>query len=209
MSGTPDRSLDDLGAVALLLGRSPAGSFSVCLRRPDGMPAVIKNGPLLFDGTPMPTRFWLVDPVLRDEVSRLEAAGGVRYAADRVSPDAVADAHARYAVERDAALPRGHTGPAPSGGVGGTRRGVKCLHAHLAWYLCGGDDQVGRWTADQLGVSPPSGDAYHPTGRGGRCNPAAVAGGDRPDLGRPPRIPDGNGRSRSGSVPRRSDLCRS
>jgi exopolyphosphatase/guanosine-5'-triphosphate,3'-diphosphate pyrophosphatase len=117
------------------------------------MPAVIKNGPLLFDGTPMPTRFWLVDPALRDAVSRLEAAGGVRHAAGRVSQDEVADAHARYAVERDAALPHGHTGPAPSGGVGGTRRGVKCLHAHLAWYLCGGDDPVGRWTAEQLGVS--------------------------------------------------------
>ena len=40
----------------------------------------------------------------------------------------------------------------PSGGVGGTRRGVKCLHAHLAWYLAGGDDPVGRWTAHQLAV---------------------------------------------------------
>ena len=25
----------------------------------------------------------------------------------------------------------------PTGGVGGTRRGVKCLHAHYAWYLAG------------------------------------------------------------------------
>ena len=86
MSRTPNRSLDDVRAVALLLGRPPAGSFSVCLRRPDGMPAVIKNGPLLFDGTPMPTRFWLVDPALRDAVSRLEAAGvQIHYAADAVN----------------------------------------------------------------------------------------------------------------------------
>ena len=53
-------------------------------------------------------------------------------------------------AERDAALPRGHTGPTPSGGVGGTRIGVKCLHAHYAWYLAGGDDPVGRWVAAQL-----------------------------------------------------------
>jgi uncharacterized protein len=66
---------------------------------------------------------------------------------------AVAAAHARYAAERDRALPDGHTGPRPSGGVGGTRRGVKCLHAHLAWFLAGGDDPVGRWVADQLAVS--------------------------------------------------------
>ncbi len=154
MSGSEPPALDDLRAVELLLGRPPAGSFSVCLRRPDGTPAVIKNAPLLFDRTPMPTRFWLVDPALRDAVSRLEAAGGVRHAEGLVSPVALEEAHARYAAERDAALPRDHTGPAPSGGVGGTRRGVKCLHAHLAWYLSGGADPVGRWTAEHLGVSP-------------------------------------------------------
>jgi hypothetical protein len=27
---------------------------------------------------------------------------------------------------------------------------VKCLHAHYAWYLAGGDDPVGRWVADHL-----------------------------------------------------------
>jgi hypothetical protein len=35
--------------------------------------------------------------------------------------------------------------------VGGTRVGVKCLHAHYAWYLAGGDDPVGRWVAAHLG----------------------------------------------------------
>jgi len=149
---SPIRNADDLRAVALLLGRPPAGSFTVRLRRPDGTPAVIENAPLLSDGTPMPTRFWLVDPALREAVSRLEAAGGVRHAERAVAPAAVAEAHVRYAAVRDAALPPGHTGPAPSGGVGGTRRGVKCLHAHLAWYLSGGDDPVGRWTAEELGV---------------------------------------------------------
>jgi hypothetical protein len=28
---------------------------------------------------------------------------------------------------------------------------VKCLHAHYAWYLAGGDDPVGRWVAEQVG----------------------------------------------------------
>ena len=113
---------------------------------------VIANAPLLDDGTPMPTRFWLVDPALRDAVSRLEAGGGVRKAEAAVDPDALAQAHLRYAVEREATLPPGHTGPRPSGGVGGTRVGVKCLHAHLAWSLVGGDDPVGRWVLDQLGI---------------------------------------------------------
>jgi hypothetical protein len=85
-------------------------------------------------------------------VSRLESIGGVKEAEATVDQDAVEAAHARYAAERDRELPEGHTGPLPSGGVGGTRRGVKCLHAHFAWYLAGGDDPIGLWVAEQLGV---------------------------------------------------------
>jgi len=140
----------DREAVTRLLGRVPTGAFSVALRGPDGQPAVIVNAPLLDDGTPMPTRFWLVDATLREAVSRLEAGGGVRRAEAALDPAAVAEAHARYAAERDRALAPGHEGPRPSGGVGGTRQGVKCLHAHLAWVLVGGEDPVGRWVVEQL-----------------------------------------------------------
>jgi exopolyphosphatase/guanosine-5'-triphosphate,3'-diphosphate pyrophosphatase len=138
---------DDRDEVAVLLGRPPRGRFEVVVRDSEGQPTVIRNEPLLQDGTPMPTRWWLVDPALRAAVSRLEAAGGVRAAEAAVDPGELAAAHARYAAERDGALPSGHNGPRPTGGVGGTRRGVKCLHAHLAWFLAGGDDPVGRWVA--------------------------------------------------------------
>ena len=57
---------------------------------------------------------------------------------------------AGYAAERDAALPPHHEGPRPNGGVGGTRVGVKCLHAHYAWFLAGGDDPVGAWVHAHL-----------------------------------------------------------
>lgn len=140
----------DRDVVAALLGRPPQGAFDVVVRNDDGQPVVIRNAPFLEDGTPMPTRYWLVDEDLRKAVSGLEAAGGVREAAAAVDPAELAEAHARYAAERDAAIPPGHTGPRPSGGVGGTRQGVKCLHAHLAWHLAGGDDPVGRWVAERL-----------------------------------------------------------
>lgn len=143
-------ALDDLEAVTLLLGREPQGDFEVVVRRPDGRPVVILNAPLLADGTPMPTRYWLVDDDLRRAVSTLEAAGGVRAAEAAVDPAEVAAAHARYAAERDTALPAGYAGPRPSGGVAGTRKGVKCLHAHLAWHLAGGDDPIGRWVEENL-----------------------------------------------------------
>jgi hypothetical protein len=126
----------------------------VVVRSDDGSPAVIANAPFLGDGTPMPTRYWLVDPTLREAVSRVESSGGVRQAEAAVAAEEVADAHARYAAERDALIPVGHRGPRPSGGVGGTRQGVKCLHAHLAWWLTGADDPVGEWTAVQVGLHP-------------------------------------------------------
>jgi hypothetical protein len=98
----------------------------------------------------MPTRYWLLAPRLVRQVATLEAAGGVRRAEAAVDRDALLAAHAAYAAERDAAIPADHAGPRPSGGVGGTRTGVKCLHAHYAWYLAGGDDPVGRWVEEQL-----------------------------------------------------------
>ena len=64
--------------------------------------------------------------------------------------DAIAAAHDAYAAERDAALPAGWDGPRPTAGVGGTRQGIKCLHAHYAWFLAGGPDPVGAWVADAL-----------------------------------------------------------
>lgn len=140
----------DLSMVAELLGRAPQGRFDVVVRRPDGTPAVIENEPVLPDGRPMPTRWWLIDPELCRRVGTLEAEGGVRDAEAEVGLDAMTDAHSRYEALRDDAIPDSHDGPRPSGGVGGTRRGGKCLHAHLAWWLAGGDDPTGAWVAQRL-----------------------------------------------------------
>lgn len=148
--------IDDCKQVAALLGRQPRGAWEVAVRDRDGAPVVIRNHPLLDDGTPMPTRWWLVGRAERVGVSRLEAAGGVREAEALVPPGDLADAHRRYAAARDTAIPPGHQGPRPSGGVGGTRRGVKCLHAHLAWFLAGGDDPVGAWVAARLESQVPA-----------------------------------------------------
>ncbi|HTW98510.1 MAG TPA: DUF501 domain-containing protein, partial [Acidimicrobiales bacterium] len=147
-AGTPKPS--DVEAVAALLGRRPAGAFSVAVRDGKGGPVVIENAPLLDDGTPMPTRWWLVGRSEREAVSRLESAGGVAAAEAAIPAEVIAAAHGRYAAGRDALLPPGHAGPRPSGGVGGTKQGVKCLHAHLAAYLAGDGDPVGRWTAGRL-----------------------------------------------------------
>ncbi len=143
-------SQDDVNAVRTLLGRPPKCSFAVVVRDAEGAPAVIANAAVAADGTPMPTRYWLLDPELRVAVAALESRGGVREAEAAVPPELLAAAHARYARERDRLVPPDYRGPVPRGGVGGTRQGVKCLHAHLAWWLVGGNDPVGGWVVEHL-----------------------------------------------------------
>lgn len=144
-------SAEDIAVVTELLGRAPAARFEVAVRSPEtGRPIVIRNAPLLRDGTPMPTRYWLVDPKLSAVISRIEAGGGVREAERAVDPEALLAAHAAYAAERDAEISASHVGPRPSGGVAGTRTGVKCLHAHYAAHLAGCTDPVGTWVASRI-----------------------------------------------------------
>lgn len=146
-------SARDLETVTALLGRAPQGDFEVVVRDAAGGPVVLRNAPFLHDGTPMPTRYWLVGREEVRVVGRLEGAGGVRRAEAEVPAADVAAAHHRYEADRDAEVPADHVGPRPSGGVGGTREGVKCLHAHYAFHLAGGDDAVGRWVAEHLAAA--------------------------------------------------------
>jgi hypothetical protein len=144
-----DASDDDQVLVEALIGRPLAGRFAVVVRGGDGRPIVIENEPHLRDGTPMPTLFWLVDPQLHDAVSRLESDGGVHRFEELVDADELQRTHDDYARRRRDATVRIDLVQA-SGGVGGTRVGVKCLHAHLANFLVGARDPVGELVATDL-----------------------------------------------------------
>jgi len=141
----------DLRTVAEQLGREPTIPFTVVARCAPGHPLVIRNAPLDGDGKPFPTTFWLTCPSAVRSVSRLEAEGWIgrlneRIEADPAFAEAVARAHADYARERA----RNEPAAAAHGGVGGTRTGLKCLHAHYANHLAGGDDVVGAWVAERV-----------------------------------------------------------
>jgi exopolyphosphatase / guanosine-5'-triphosphate,3'-diphosphate pyrophosphatase len=138
----------DLRIVAEQLGRRPTVRFTVVARCPGGHPLVIRNAPVDERGDPFPTTFWLTCPDAVRAVSRLEAEGWItrlnqRLEADPGFAEAVAHAHAEYARERARDDPSAER----HGGVGGTRKGLKCLHAHYANHLAGGDDVVGAWVA--------------------------------------------------------------
>ena len=149
LAGEPP-SATDLDDVTRLIGRVPQGDFRVVVRAKNNEPVVLLNAPLLDDGTPMPTLYWLVGSAEVYAVSQLEANGAVDEVEELIGLDVIDAIHASYAQRRDSLIPTSHTGHRPSAGVGGTRRGVKCLHAHFAHWLAGGNDAVGEWVAQQL-----------------------------------------------------------
>ena len=140
--------MNDRATASAQIGRPVRSEVEVELRCPLDLPIVISVPPLLEDGTPFPTRYWLSCPLAQKRVGRLEAAGGVR-AMDRLieaNSAFAADmeaAHERYAVERDVLVPA-DVPHRPSGGVAGSSGGIKCLHAHLADKLAGNSNPVGR-----------------------------------------------------------------
>ena len=112
---------------------------------------MIRNAPLDASGDPFPTTYWLTCPGAARAVSRVESEGAIatlnaRSEEDPAFRDAIDRAHAAYAADRA----RDHPDAIAWGGVGGTRRGIKCLHAHLAYHLAGGDDPVGAWVAARV-----------------------------------------------------------
>ncbi len=147
----PELRGSDLEIVRAQLGRDPTTPFDVIIRCPPGHPLVIRNAPRAADGTPFPTMFWLSCPDAVAAVSRLEADGWITRLNERFETDAafradVERAHADAAAERARVLPEAGAWR----GVGGTRRGLKCLHAHHANQLAGGDDVVGAWVATEV-----------------------------------------------------------
>jgi exopolyphosphatase/guanosine-5'-triphosphate,3'-diphosphate pyrophosphatase len=105
---------------------------------------VIRNAPIDANGDPFPTLFWLTCPAAVKAVARVEADGAIgrsneRFDGDPAFAEALEGAHREYAQERARSLAEALAW----GGVGGTRRGVKCLHAHYANHLAGGHDPVG------------------------------------------------------------------
>ncbi|MEP6758695.1 MAG: DUF501 domain-containing protein [Actinomycetota bacterium] len=141
----------DLESVRVQLGRDPTTSFDIVARCGAGHPIVIRNQPRDVHGDPFPTTFWLTCPDAVKAVSRIESEGWISRLNERFDDDAafhadVERAHADAAAERARLLPEAGAW----GGVGGTRRGIKCLHAHYANHLAGGDDVVGAWVADRV-----------------------------------------------------------
>lgn len=124
----------DRSTVAAQIGRPPRGAQAVSARCGFGLPAVVRTAPILEDGTPFPTLFYLTCPVAVRDLGRLEAHGRMRelneaLAEDLALRDSYAEAHEKYLELR------GPAGPNEGVTAGGMPNRVKCLHALYAHEL--------------------------------------------------------------------------
>ncbi len=104
-------------------GAAPRGPVrSRRVGRP-GRPVVIRNAPLLDDGTPMPTRYWLVGRQARLAIDRLEAAGGVSAAEAAVDPEELERGPPALRGRTGCGCPAGLGRPAPERRCGGHETG--------------------------------------------------------------------------------------
>ncbi|MDH5615312.1 MAG: DUF501 domain-containing protein, partial [Acidimicrobiia bacterium] len=92
--------MDDQQVAAVQLERALRAPVDVMFRCPLHLPVVVAVPPLLEDGTPFPTRYWLTCPLARIRVGRLESVGGVRAMERWVESDPAIEARFQAAGER-------------------------------------------------------------------------------------------------------------
>ncbi|HSR45640.1 MAG TPA: DUF501 domain-containing protein [Acidimicrobiia bacterium] len=143
--------INDQAAATIQLDRPLRATGEVVARCHLALPVVMRVPPVLDDGTPFPTLYWLTCPLALRRIGRLESVGGVKQMerlleSDEALTAAFARRHESYAAERDALVPA-DAPLRPEGGVAGLRRGVKCLHAHYGDFAAGGDNPVGALVA--------------------------------------------------------------
>lgn len=112
----------------------------------------IENHPVMEDGSPFPTLFWLTCPVLAKRASKLESEGWMDAIGDRLAGDStlvqrLSSAIGSYRARRDRYAVIEDQGSPPGGGP--TR--IKCVHAHLAHQLSDPPNAVGAISLAEVG----------------------------------------------------------
>ena len=150
--GRPIDHAADREVIETQLGRPLRGPWRVAHRCHLGVPTVIESAPVLDDGTPFPTTFWLTCPLLVRRAGSLEAAGWMRAANRRLQEEPqwkgrVARSAAAYRSYRDSLGEIAAGDEMPGGGP----ERVKCVHAHIAHELARAADPVGALALTETG----------------------------------------------------------
>ena len=130
----------DESIVAAQLGRRPRAVVGIGHRCPCGKPAVVATRPVLGDGTPFPTMYYLTCPRANAACSTLESKGAMSAFAGRLAEDAdlaaaYRRAHQAYLTDRRVL---GEVAQIDGVSAGGMPDRVKCLHALVAHALAAG-----------------------------------------------------------------------
>ncbi|MHB8841831.1 MAG: DUF501 domain-containing protein [Candidatus Aquicultor sp.] len=157
----------DKTTVYAQLKREPRGLKKVAARCAFGCPQVIETATFIEDAKPFPTLYWLTCPHKVKAVSRLEDDGWAERLRERIAVDSelyerLECAQEDYKLRRRAGAGTdidkntsvaGH--PVFETGVGGVHNlsAVKCLHAHYAHYLTGGNNPIGEMVEHELSES--------------------------------------------------------
>lgn len=139
-----EHSSEDARVVHAQLGREARGEWAVAARCHLDVPMVIESHPVLADGAPFPTTFWLTCPVLGKRASALESAQAMAKMNASLGEDLslkqrLSDAIDRYRARRDTKAVIDDGGAPPGGGPDR----VKCLHAHMAHELVDPPNPIG------------------------------------------------------------------
>jgi len=145
---------DDRTIVERQLGRPPRAFRRVAVRCPFGRPAVTEQAPFDESGEPFPTSYWITCRHLAAAIARLEAEGGVERWSRRAEEDETLKASLELGHDEQRRLR-----PELPGGIGGqTRpRGLKCLHAHIAFALARPGYELGERILAEVETPWPDG----------------------------------------------------
>ncbi|KUK14123.1 MAG: DUF501 domain-containing protein [Synergistetes bacterium] len=153
--------LKDLEIVRKQIRKRISGFLKVSRRCRWGYPQVIMCYPLK-EGKPFPTLYWLTCPYLNKCIGELESKGVILSLAKKVQDDIgirrrLERANNEYARMRFSLLSDSikeflrekfpsYLESIRDRGIGGvsSTEGIKCLHAHLAYSLAGGETPVGE-----------------------------------------------------------------
>ncbi|MFO7815307.1 MAG: DUF501 domain-containing protein [Halanaerobiales bacterium] len=159
MKNNKDQNMESI--IEKQIGRKPKGMVEVSLKCPFGYPAVIKVFPFSKERV-FPTTYWLTCPYLQKEISVLEDKGWIESLQDLIDDNEKTEtklkrAHQNYAKERFEMLDKKQKkkmkgisdnifNTLKNSGIGGVKdkKGLKCLHTHVADYLVNRINPVGE-----------------------------------------------------------------
>jgi len=144
----------DSKIVEIQIGRKLRSSVEVSCKCHFNLPVTVKVPPKLDDGTPFPTTYWLTCPMYSKKIGTLESQGLIKILDKEIENNEILQKKWRerqisYEYERD--LNKNSQLPRATGGVGGAKDSIKCLHSHTADELSTGKNVIGQIVIESIG----------------------------------------------------------